>query len=89
MATAHAHRDYMLTGLAVANKTTERVWSREEDGLGSCREQVEGVMEEYAQYTLHKYRKLSKNKHHFKMPNGMPKGLRLFESIGLGIHAEV
>lgn len=46
-------------------------------------------MEEYAQYTLYKCRKLSKNKHHFKMPNGMPKGLRLFESIDLGMHAEV
>lgn len=49
----------------------------------------EGGMEEYAQYTLYKCRKLSKNKHHFKMPNGMPKGLRLFESIDLGMHAEV
>lgn len=38
----------------------------------------------YAQYTLYKYRKLAKNKHHFKMPNGMPKGLRLFEPIDLG-----
>lgn len=46
-------------------------------------------MEGCAQYTLHKYRKLSKNEHHFKMPNGVPKGLRSFESIDLGIHAEV